>query len=51
MRKRDYGGTKTPDVLSPPKKRRSKHARNIRAKNSTAYKEANKAAKRAVAMA
>ena len=37
MRKRVYGGTKTPDVLSPPKKRRSKHTRKIRAKNITGH--------------
>ena len=38
MRKRVYGGMKTPDVLPPPKKRRSKHTRKIRAKNSTVHK-------------
>ena len=37
MRNRVYGGMKTPDVLSPPKKRRSKHTRKIRAKNNTVH--------------
>ena len=39
MRKRVYGGTKTPEVgiLSNPKKRRSKHPRKIRVKNSTVH--------------
>ena len=32
-RKRVYGGTKTPDVLSLPMKRRSRHTRNTRAKS------------------
>ena len=36
-RKRVYVGTKKPDVLSKPKKRRSKHTRRIRVKNSTVH--------------
>ena len=36
-RKRVYGGTQTPDLLSPPKNRRSKNTRKLRAKNSTVY--------------
>ena len=36
-RKGVYGGTKTPDVLPQPKKRRSKHTRKIRVKNSTVH--------------
>ena len=36
-RKRVYGGTKTPAVLPKPKKRRSKHTKKIRVKNSTMH--------------
>ena len=36
-RKRVYDVTETHDVLSPPKKRRSKHTRKRRAKNSTVH--------------
>ena len=36
-RKRVYGGTKKSEVLSKPKKRRSKHTRKIRVNNSTVH--------------
>ena len=50
-RKRVYGGTKTPDVLSKPSKEAFKaYQKDKSEEQHCAYKEANEAAKRAVAM-